>query len=155
MLNRFFNNRSLRDRLKADIAELKGAHPKLSLLQVGNRSDSTSYIRLKEKAAAEVSCGHTGSKIFTMVALLSDPICRTTLLGWHWVCASPVSWNSYSGWATRTDTSTEPWRISWRHFGSVTSTRAHTWIRYHWSYKTVKRCWWVSQENVYTDRAHT
>ncbi|KAG2182874.1 hypothetical protein INT44_005855 [Umbelopsis vinacea] len=50
-------SRSLRDQLKADIAKLKEAqpavHPKLALIQVGTRSDSSSYIRLKQKAAAE------------------------------------------------------------------------------------------------------
>ncbi|KAI9283018.1 tetrahydrofolate dehydrogenase/cyclohydrolase [Umbelopsis sp. AD052] len=50
-------SQSLRDQLKADIAKLKEAqpavHPKLALIQVGTRSDSSSYIRLKQKAAAE------------------------------------------------------------------------------------------------------
>lgn len=52
------NSRSLRDQLKTDIAKLKEAqptfNPKLALIQVGTRSDSSSYIRLKQKAAVEV-----------------------------------------------------------------------------------------------------
>ncbi|KAH8550688.1 5,10-methylene-tetrahydrofolate dehydrogenase/5,10-methenyl-tetrahydrofolate cyclohydrolase [Umbelopsis sp. PMI_123] len=50
-------SQSLRDQLKTDIAKLKEAEPtfqpKLALIQVGTRSDSSSYIRLKQKAAIE------------------------------------------------------------------------------------------------------
>jgi 5,10-methylene-tetrahydrofolate dehydrogenase/methenyl tetrahydrofolate cyclohydrolase len=82
MLSNVCNNRSLRNRLKADIAELKGANatlrPKLALIQVGNRSDSSSYIQLKEKAAKEV-CRRLSASYFFRLSWSHSyliPICR-------------------------------------------------------------------------------
>ncbi|KAG2182117.1 hypothetical protein INT43_007044 [Umbelopsis isabellina] len=53
----FCVNRSVRDRVKADITEVQAVNPSfkpnLTLIQVGDRSDSSSYIRLKEKACIE------------------------------------------------------------------------------------------------------
>ncbi|KXX76371.1 C-1-tetrahydrofolate synthase, cytoplasmic [Madurella mycetomatis] len=50
--------RKVRERLQAEIAEKKGINPRfqpcLKIIQVGDRSDSSTYVRMKLKAAEEV-----------------------------------------------------------------------------------------------------
>jgi len=52
--------RQIRARLAAEIAGFKqqyGFVPGLTIIQVGNREDSSVYVRMKEKAAIEVPAG--------------------------------------------------------------------------------------------------
>ena len=51
-------NRTLRTKLAEEIAELaelhKGFMPHLTIVQVGDREDSSLYVRMKQQAAAKV-----------------------------------------------------------------------------------------------------
>jgi methylenetetrahydrofolate dehydrogenase (NADP+)/methenyltetrahydrofolate cyclohydrolase/formyltetrahydrofolate synthetase len=50
--------KSIREGLKAEIAKIQESNPRfkpsLVIFQVGNRSDSSTYVRMKLKAAEEV-----------------------------------------------------------------------------------------------------
>lgn len=56
--------RSVRDQVKSSIANTKQAYPqfdpRLAILLVGSRSDSTTYVKTKDKAANEVSLKENG-----------------------------------------------------------------------------------------------
>ncbi|RUS22970.1 formate--tetrahydrofolate ligase-domain-containing protein [Endogone sp. FLAS-F59071] len=58
---------SLRDQLKKDIEEMKTKYPHfsphLSIVQVGEREDSTIYVKMKEKAAKEAGITFTSRKL--------------------------------------------------------------------------------------------
>jgi methylenetetrahydrofolate dehydrogenase (NADP+)/methenyltetrahydrofolate cyclohydrolase/formyltetrahydrofolate synthetase len=66
----FFVCRTIRSRLAVEIAELattyKGFQPHLTIVQVGNREDSSLYVRMKEQAALKA-----GIK-FTLVKLSAE-----------------------------------------------------------------------------------
>jgi methylenetetrahydrofolate dehydrogenase (NADP+) / methenyltetrahydrofolate cyclohydrolase / formyltetrahydrofolate synthetase len=53
------NVRSLREQVKNEITEIQKKNPRfkpgLAIVQVGDRPDSTTYVRMKGKAAQEVS----------------------------------------------------------------------------------------------------
>ena len=51
--------RKIRANIKLDITKLQAVHPRflphLAILQVGNREDSSAYVKMKHRAADEVS----------------------------------------------------------------------------------------------------
>ncbi|KAL2264937.1 hypothetical protein VTJ83DRAFT_7447 [Remersonia thermophila] len=75
--------RNVRERLRAEIAEKKAANPRfqpcLKIIQVGDRSDSSTYVRMKLKAAEE--CGIACELIkFDESATEAELITRITAL---------------------------------------------------------------------------
>lgn len=67
-----FLTRSVRDRVKDSLAETRARYPHfnphLAIVQVGGREDSSLYVKMKQKAASEVSTAQNvapGLSMFT------------------------------------------------------------------------------------------
>jgi 5,10-methylene-tetrahydrofolate dehydrogenase/methenyl tetrahydrofolate cyclohydrolase len=76
MDSQFSRPRSMREKVKDEISEIQTHNPRfkpgLAIVQVGDRPDSTTYVRMKGKAAQEVvsQCMAIGSNQWIMDDIL-------------------------------------------------------------------------------------